>query len=376
MDSTVPAELFDVLVEGVRLPSGAMEGLSGLRIQQSLSQPTLCELYFRNPPGDTPALEALTPGQSLSVSLAANPESLFKGTLTAVEYTYTPQNQGEIYLRGYDDLHKLRRSQNIRAFTNARTLEILNTVCRENGLDRPYVVDKLPSEVFTWPRLIQHDQTDLDFITHLAAQEGYYLFMRGSAPLLLNLSGLTDKPISLELGQNLIDASLEVNYAAACRRVTVEGWNPETVEKITGSANRPRSGRQVAGRARSAASLTGEIALNNRTLVDRRHANAIAQGELDRRFAAEVTLRGSAFGSPALYPGRKVTIRDVSPAVAGTYVLCKATHIFDADGYHTEFSSEPPSPAVHAPRSIATFGMVLSVDDPDRQGRARLALPA
>jgi uncharacterized protein involved in type VI secretion and phage assembly len=106
------------------------------------------------------------------------------------------------------------------------------------------------------------------------------------------------------------------------------------------------------------------------------HADALAQADLDRRAASEITFRGVAQGDPALQPGSLVDVSGVSPNLAGRYVLTGATHSIDASGYRTELDTAPPEVAPRPRADIATFGEVIDVGDPQGRARVRVLLPA
>ncbi len=59
------------------------------------------------------------------------------------------------------------------------------------------------------------------------------------------------------------------------------------------------------------------MALVDERAPDDARAQGLAQGELDRRVAGEVVLRGVALGDPRLRPGCAVELSGVDPAVAG-----------------------------------------------------------
>jgi uncharacterized protein involved in type VI secretion and phage assembly len=126
----------------------------------------------------------------------------------------------------------------------------------------------------------------------------------------------------------------------------------------------------------TAAGNKAERNLVNEAAPSRMHAAALAQADLDRRAASEITFRGVAQGDLALQPGSLVDVNGVSPNLAGRYVLTGATHWIDASGYRTELDTAPPEVAPRPRADIATFGVVLAVNDPEGQARVRVRLPA
>jgi hypothetical protein len=116
----------------------------------------------------------------------------------------------------------------------------------------------------------------------------------------------------LTLGVNLFEARIEANAESVCESVATTAWDPSRVELHRGTASRPRVGREV--NVRMSPDSVGAFAqriLADRSLADDRQAEQLAQGELDRRVASEVTLWGVADGDARLCPGTAVVVSGV-----------------------------------------------------------------
>jgi phage protein D len=372
MADIVSFPLLQVYLDDRWLPEGVLQGLTGLRLQQRLSQPSLCELYFRDPPGPLDFLASVSPGQELRVSLLGTGQELFRGDVTALEYHYLEESQREVYLRAYDRLHRLRKRQSVRSFENVDLVSLARGLCKDLGLAEL----NLPRSNLSWPLFVQHNQNDLELLVEMAALEGMYLTVRGQELYLTTLEGLPGDPIRLNLEENLYEAHLEVNVDAACEKVVAWGWNPSQVELARGEATKPRLGRRVRARVSVAAARTPERSLVNETAPSREHADTLAQADLDRRSASEVTFSGVAQGNSGLQPGSLVEVFGVASNVSGRYVLTQATHRIDASGYRTELDTAPPEVVPRLRADIATFGEVFDVSDPQGWARVRVRLPA
>lgn len=364
--------ILQISLGGEDIPSPNMKGLTGLRLQQRLSQPTLCELYFRDPPGPLDFLDGVEPGQQLQVWIEGDPLELFSGDVTAVEYHYLPENRQEVYLRAYDPLHRLRKRQSVRCFDETSLVGLAANLCQGLGLTQLYYPDGLLS----WPTFVQHHQSDLDLLVEAAGREGLYLVLRGNNLHLISMEGFSDPPISLTLNVDLFEAHLEINVDAASDQVVAWGWNSSKVELTAGQASTPRSGRRVSAKA----SVTAAGGLPQRCLVDQyaptaQHAAALAQAELDRRTAGEVVFQGVAAGNPGLRPGQCITVSGVAGPVAGRHMLTSVTHLIDSAGYRTELNTTPPDITPPPRKDLATLGEVTDISDPQGCARVRVRLP-
>jgi phage baseplate assembly protein V len=228
-----------------------------------------------------------------------------------------------------------------------------------------------------WRRVMQSGQSDLDLLVEVAGRSGLYVTLRDRALHLITLAG-SGEPVPLVLGESLLEARVEVNSDRACRSVAVSGWDPGRVEPHEARVSAPRTARTVAAAA-TPASVGGS---NDRTLpgilaADDRQAEAVAQAELDRRSAAEVSVTGTSEGDVRLVPGARVRLGGVATAVAGTYVLTQVTHRIDRRaGFVSTFSSAPPPLGARAAHATLAWGTVTRIDDPDGLGRVRVTLPA
>ncbi|MGO8917411.1 MAG: phage baseplate assembly protein V [Stellaceae bacterium] len=363
-----------VKVGGDALGAKVLDAMCQLRVRGALSVPTVCELTFADPPASFGGLSAPAPGASLRVEVRGANDALFSGEITAVEYGYEPSGARRLRLRAYDPLHRLRKRQPVRVHVQVTTEDLAREMAADVGLE----VNAQESGPL-WRRLFQYQQSDLDLLVEVAARCGLYLAVRGDVLHLITLEGIDD-PIALELGDTLLEASIEVNSNDACRKVTASAWDAWRVQERTGHADEPRSGREVeAEAAPSDVGGSGERTLTNITAQDDHHADATAQAELDLLAAGEVVLWAIAQGDPSLTPGARIGVSGVDGQVAGTYVISAVTHTIDRRrGFVSEISSaSPPAP----PRErdgglIGTLGIVSSIADPDSLGRVQVQLPA
>ncbi|HZI12691.1 MAG TPA: phage baseplate assembly protein V [Myxococcus sp.] len=355
---------------GTPLLAADLRSLSAVRVRRQLTLPTQCELTFTDPRGAL-ATSGIPPGTPLRV-VAAGAEDLFSGEVTAVEYVHATGGTREVRVRGYDVLHRLRKRQPVRAHVQVTLEDLARELVSGMGLS---VHAAVPGPL--WRHLIQHGQTDLDFLVDQADRCGLYPVLHGDSLRLVTLEG-EGEAIPLLLGETLLEATVEVNGDASCREVSAEGWDALRAEAHAGHAAVPRVGRGVEAEV-APGTVGGEAkrALVNEPAEGVPHVEAAAQAELDHRSAREVVLTAVAEGDARLRPGARVEVRGVAAAVAGRYVLTSVTHSVDARrGFVSELSSAPPPRRPRVRGSAVTLGVVSRVDDPDGKGRVRATLPA
>jgi len=372
MKAAVAPPLLVVELGGRVLSEADARALGQVRVRQVLSLPSQCELTFVDPEGPLGAGRGLEAGTALRVSVAGGSPPLFEGEATAVEFRYGPGGGREVRLRGYDLLHRLRKRQPVRAHVDVDLTGLARQLTADLGLEV-----EAHGEGPVWCKLVQHRQSDLELLVEAAERCGLYLDLRGKTLHLFSLEGMGEA-VALGLGDRLLEARIDVNTDPACRSVTAWGWDPWLAVPHGGQAARPRSGRQVAAQAPPATvGGSGERTLADAVVQDDAQAQALAQAELDRRSAGEVTLAGVTEGDPRLRPGTPVTIEGVAEPLAGRYVLTAVTHTADRRrGFLSEIDTAPPPPHPRAAQAVTSFGRVTRVDDPKARGRIKARLPA
>ncbi len=366
-----------LLLDGAPLDARQARALARVRVVQALSAPAQCELVLQAPAElDAPFRDGIAPGTSIRIELEGHAIPLFSGEVTAAEHVYTAARWLEIRVRAHDPLHRLQKRQTARALTDVDTAAVARAVLADAGITAS--VEAAGAEV-AWPSLLQHDQTDFELLSELCERAGLYFVLRQETLHLLTLEGVRGgEPPALTLGDNLLEAAFELNAAPSCRRVVARGWDPGRALPLEARAEAPRSGRVAEARV-ALADVGGseERLVGGLAGAGEAHAQLIAQAELDRAVASELTLRGTAQGDPALRPGTAVRVTGVADRLAGTYLLTEVVHTLDPEtGYLATISSRPPPPLVRPRAMEIALGKVSAVDDPDGLGRVRVRLPA
>ena len=370
MKPIIPMPRLAVALDGAPLPPDVLSTLGELSVSQMLSAPGQCELTFFEPPAEFADGTRLSPGAALEVRLGDG-EPLFTGELTAVEFIHGPSQGRMIRARGYDLLHRLRKAQPVRAHVQLTCADLARELAGPLGLE-VQATDEGPP----WQRLIQFRQSDLDLLVETTERCGLYFTLRGQVLQMITLAGIGDA-LPLKLGDTLLETRIEINGDSACRSVRASAWDPAKVETRQGQADRARVGREIAARVwPDRLGSNGQRTLVDEAVHDDQQAEAIAQAELDRHVVKEVSLWGVADGNTALRPGTIIDVTGVGASFEGRYVIASARHAIDTHkGYTTEVSTAPPAPRPRRRGTIAAWGRVSRVDDPDRLGRVQVSLP-
>jgi len=361
----------DVIVEidEARMKPALELALASVYVRQVASTPTLCTLEFQHS-GPEPFELDTRPGARLRLQPMDPDVALFDGFVVAVEFDYTPSGARRAHVRAYDRLFLLRKRGRTQRHVDVTLADLLTELTQDIGLTVSAEAGRLMIR-----DLIQHAQSDLELVQHVAARSGCHFFARERELLVFEPAG-TGREVELVLGKQLLEANVEWNAVEDWAAVEVHGWDP--LLAAAPHARCSHADLESVGARASWPAVRGEVrTLGNRTLDDEAHAEVFAASVSARQASSRAVVRGTAEGDPRLHPGTPIHVRGIEPDLCGGYVVTRTEHVLDPrSGYTTRFSTEPLAPPTPAAGSRVTLGCVSQIDDPEQQGRVRATLPA
>ena len=325
-------------------------------------------------------------------------ELLISGEVTSLGAEYY-SGGSRILVRGYDRSHRLQRGTRTQTYLSVKDSDIAQTVAGQAGIDVGTIDDS--GEVHPW--VAQLNQSDWEFLAGRARNIGFELtvidgklnFRKPTAASSAPSSGeygSTD-PFQLVYGEDLLQFRPRVTASEQVGSVKVYGWDRSAKTELTGSAEAATTSAAVPLTPASLAADfdtavyygTGE-SYDTQPGVDTRAA-AIA----DRIASAAAEADGVARGEPMLRAGAAVNVAAVSSQFAGQYTLSRTRHVFDDDGYGTEFhvsgrsdrsllglarGASAGTETDHGPRIPGLVpAIVTDTKDPDQLGRVTVRFP-
>ena len=350
-----------LLMDGQPIDAKTASALAHVRVQQRFSLPSLCELTFSLRAEKIDGL----PRVGAKIELRVEEDALlFAGDVTALEYS-SRRNTGRVLrVRAYDALHRLRKSQPVKAHAQFTAADLARELAGPLDLD----VDAA-DEGRTIARWIQHRQNDLEFLAEVCARSGLYFFVEDGTLHLTKLEE-SDDAVGLELGDTLIEGRIDISADTLCKSVAIRGWNPQRAAAHEANVDRGETPDDLSGAIDVERTLTDEL------LADDAEADAIASAELARRDHALIRVWGIAEGDVALRPGATVKITGIADAPRSAVINAVDHTIERTAGFRSEFSNPTPQLRTRDRAAITALGTVTSVEDPDHLGRVKLSLPA
>lgn len=316
-----------------------------LEVETSLRMPGMATLYF-NDTSDHAKAKEFTLGKKIELTIAGAPEGkkpvIFKGEVVAIE-ACREALQAMTVVRCYDDLAKAFLGRKTRTFLKQKYGDIVKKVASENGL----TVGSVDSGGLTHEYVLQHDESDGEFLERLAAEYGFVVTLDpdwkltfGPAPTAkgggtLPSSGrAADK--QLLLGEDLTNYEIAYGPAVPATKVKTFGWDPKKKEKVEEFENLDLTKSLVKLKNLQPPAGEGEFLLSSMALPVGPEAKQAAKGFATRIASSLATLRGTVTGNPFLCAGVEVSVGPDNNSFAGWYVITAARHTFESGRLTTE----------------------------------------
>ncbi len=241
-----------------------------------------------------------------------------------------------------------------------------------------------------YEHVIQDNRTDMEFIHDRARRVGYLAYVENDK-LVFHKSSPQSSSAVLEWGKNLTDFQARLTSAGQVNNSEVRGWDIKQKTAITGNKNSPIgtptvAGENHGGKLASKAFGISSIAevFNNYPVTNQSEADMLAQSTLNDRCQAFFQAEGTCWGNTAIRAGKQVEIKGVGTRFSGVYLITRAVHRYNIEGYTTEF--EISGYHANTLRQLlngsekdnvygVVVGIVTDVKDPDDLARIKVKYP-
>ncbi|NLF02228.1 MAG: VgrG-related protein [Anaerolineales bacterium] len=331
--------------------------------------------------------------------------TLIIGEITAVEPVFSEDGRSVLRVRGYDRAHRLTRGKKTRTYGDANPTgagisedQIVKKVVQEAGLQA--TVDASGLTGLKYHYVMQHNQTDLEFLWSRARLYGYQVYVEDKTLYFqkadAHRGSTSQAPAPLEWGESLASFEPRLTLMHQVDRAVTTGWDPATKQAIEGTNNSDASktipavglGKKGSALAKQAfGGAADEVVVDHPVLtVDQARAIAAARfAEAESTFIqAEGVCRQ---GDPRLIAGRLVKIQGVGERFSGDYYVTEARHVYSKGRYRVTFTVAGRTPDTlsyllgghNGQDRERIYGVVTAVvvnlDDPQQLGRVQVKYP-
>ncbi len=337
-----------VSIAGQNQPS-LTQGLLGMSITETILGLYRCELVVGNwgplGQGGTGFLyfdrSLLDFGKSLQISLAG--QSMFEGTISALEGRFPEDTQIEIGVLAEDRFQELRMTRRTQTFENITDADLFSTIASAHGLTPSIDVQGPQYRV-----IAQVNQSDLALIRDRARAVDAEVWMDGTTLHAQAREHRRGASLTLGYKHELREVVVSADLANQRTALTVSGWDVSAKQAIQSQATDSVLGSELGGNTSGASVVQSSFGTRNDTIVHTvpwTQAEAQARAEAHFRAFARtfLSVRGVADTDPGLRVGAYVDLTGLGPLFEGTYYVTEVTHMFDGvKGLRTEFCAERP----------------------------------
>lgn len=368
---------FTVRVAGEALPTAMRAAITSVRHQDGMQGADRVELTLANDRLqwlDHPLLQIDTPLE-LRMGYASSPlERVFVGEITGVEASFPSSGMPTVRVVAHDFLQRLTAGTKDRAFAlSIPTIgkfplpdPLVASLVTGTNLLIPavdpagaalsfltllmaYAIDPLEAKRSI---RIQQGQSDFDFLSGLAKENGWEMYVDHSAApqgyvlrfqfLIQDYSAST----TLRWGHSLIDFTPRIStvgqVAAVATRIWISAIKTEFVVVLGWDYDRAAFDLQIYPGLGDLDALLGSKKSRATLKIDAigpATAPKKILGELLPRLNNRLTGSGTTIGDPAIKAGRVIALDGLGDQFGGLYRVTSATHSIDGGGYRTAFEA-------------------------------------
>lgn len=269
---------------------------------------------------------------------AGDLEPVFVGEVTGLEPEFRAGETPTVTIRGYDRGHRLLRGRKTRSFTQVKDSDIAAQVAQEAGLT-PEAED---TEV-TLEYVLQHNQTDLEFLEARARRIGFEVWVEGKTLKFRPRPSDESEVLTLSLEEDLLELTPRLSTVGLAGEVEVRGWSPKDKEAVLGKAAAADAGSTMGGKTGgldvAVKAFDAAVAVSVDRPVSQGEADQIALGRIREMALSYVTGEGVATGRTDLKAGTVVKIDGCGQRFSGLYYLASVSHTYSPKrGYRTAFT--------------------------------------
>jgi phage protein D len=338
---------FEIRVNGAPLDLKAAADVSQLNVLDDVDAPGMFTITL--PAWDTAEMKPkwiddklFQEGNPVEIAFGYRDRKtqVLSGEITGLEPDFPEKGPPTLTVRGHDRRHRLMSARKTRSFMNCKDSDIASKIASDAGLN-----PKTSDSGVTLPYVLQHNQTDLEFLAMRARRIEFEVVVQDRDLLFRPRKIEEQAELTLHRQIELISFHPRLSTLGQVSELEVRGWDPKQKKEIVGKAkigDEPtsmggtRSGPAAAQRAFSgAASARVSVPVQSQEEVDAMAKRAFA--EMALRY---VRAEGLCIGDPRMRAGKVVNIEGLGVRFSGPYYVTSVEHSFaPKKGYRTAFSA-------------------------------------
>jgi phage protein D len=343
MTSAIVVPDLDIRVNGTRLPVTAEDDIRSVSVVEDLNALSMFTLVLYNwdhvklaVSWSDAKLFAIGADVQISLGTVGDVHRVMTGEITSLEPAFVSDEPPTLTVRGYDYRHRLARGQKTRTFAKMKDSAIASQVARTAGLRAEVEDTKISLEY-----VIQHNQTDLEFLRQRAQRIGYEVYVREKVLYFQSPQHARPPAAILRIGEEITEFTPRLQTLNQVSELSVRGWDVTGKQVIVGKAAAGSETSLMGGKSSGAARTRKAFGKADAISVDVPvPTKAQADGMARQRFGelALTYIQGEVecAGNPLLRAGTVVSIQGAGTTFSGAYYITSVTHsVTSGEGYRT-----------------------------------------
>jgi uncharacterized protein len=186
----------------------------------------------------------------IQMSYAGEPVTVMVGEITGLEPEFALDDVPTFMVRGYDRRHRLMRGRKTRSFTTMKDSAIASQIAGAAGL-----IAQVENTEVTLEYVLQHNQTDLEFLQSRAQRIGYEVFVEHKKLHFRSPKISQAKALTLRQGDSLLSFAPRLSTMDQVGQVEVRGWDIKQKKAVVGKASTGQESSKMGGATNAAAQV-------------------------------------------------------------------------------------------------------------------------
>ena len=268
-------------------------------------------------------------------------QSVIFGPITSVEVTFPAGGFPQVEVRGLDISHLMMKGTGCFSWDEVKDSEVAGKIAAKYKLGGV----EIEETKIKYPKVVQDEESDFNFLTRLAARNGFEFFVLGKTLYFRDPSKRKQELLTLEWGKNLLSFAPRINISGQVSGIEVRSWDDKAKQVIVGKAGVGDETGSDDGK-KSGGELIGEAF--GKEIVERISCSVRSQEEADlkaktvynQRAKKLLTGGGESIGLPDIMPGGYLKLEGLGKTFSRTYYISGTQHTISSSGYRTTFNVE------------------------------------
>ncbi|AFZ55804.1 phage late control D family protein [Anabaena cylindrica FACHB-243] len=335
-----------VLIQGQKLSTEASADLISVKVFEDVEVPSMFTLEFTSwdlAKGKLTWIDDNLFDIGNEVEIQMGYENKLKtvivGEITGLEPEFSQNCPPILVVRGHDMRHRLLRGSKTKSYAKMKDSDIASQIARDRGLT-PKVKDSEVKHEY----VLQHNQTDWDFLQTRAERIGYEVVIDNKTLYFQPPQNDGQKILTLKFQENLRDFLPRLSSMGQVEEVEVRGWIPKDKEEVMGKAAAGKEGSKMGGKttgAKAVESFGKSVStVVSQPVSSKAEADQIALGQFKDMAIAYITAEGTCAGIPTLRIAKVIEVTGVGKRFSGMYYVISTEHNYsESQGYNTLFTA-------------------------------------